>query len=507
MIIYIHPLYSMILDIHAYSKQELMSLFSLNTEYTHTDVEKGKIKLNSQLIQSSVLNEQDTLDVQLFIDNACAKLMDKDSPIANMGTWRQPENVLLSDSNHHYVIANSNSIVGQDAKISEGRLTGSDDVPPGWLNPINVKTILTGMNIDSRFRGDYFTTSSSNFQFELPDIQRKVTSLRIASLDIPMTHYAVSNARGDSTFIIGMEKINTSRVTKEFLMSHPAFSSNASDVQILDLTATPSRTLSADTITTDRSVHAWLVTLPDGNYEMSWHSKSKAADLELALNEALNSSQAGLLDLNTGTFYALKSSSTQQGLDPLVDIAYTVDHASGKSIFRIPSLSTSSVFTNTSFGQGFRLYFQVDSFGSCSLTSNLQTRLGWQLGFRLHAYTSTEMCSSEGISMVIGPRYMFLSLDDGQKNTGSNFIAAFSQHTLDANIITRINLAAEMDKSTVYKTCRDIGLSTILNRTREYFGPVTISKLKLKLLDEYGRLISLNHMDWSMTLVFDKLYD
>jgi hypothetical protein len=497
----------MILDIHAYSKKELMKLFSLTTHYTHLEVERGKKNLNAQLVQSSVLNEQETLDVQLFIDNACAKLMENDRPISNLGTWRQSENVLLSGSNHHYVIANSNSIVGQDAKITEGRLTGSDDVPPGWLNPINVKTILTGMNIDSRFRDDYFTTSSSQFQFELPDIQRKVTSLRIASLDIPMTHYAVSNTRGDSTFLICTEQVNTSPVTKAFLLLHPAFLSSALDVELLDLSDTPTRTLSVDTITTNLSVYAWLITLPDGNYEMSWQSKSKAADLELAMLEAIYSSQAGLLDLNTGKFHALKSSSTQLGLDTTVDIAYRVDHASGKSIFHIPLLSTSSVFTNTSYGLGFRLYFQVDSLGSFETTTHLQGRLGWQLGFRAHTYTSVDTCTSEGISMVVGPRYMFLSLDDGQKNTGSNLIAAFTQSTLDANIITRIHLSSEVDNSTVYKTSRDIGLSTVLNRTREYFGPVTISKLKLKLLDEYGRLLSLNHMDWSMTLVFDKLYD
>jgi hypothetical protein len=52
-----------------------------------------------------------------------------------------------------------------------------------------------------------------------------------------------------------------------------------------------------------------------------------------------------------------------------------------------------------------------------------------------------------------------------------------------------------------------VGLDTQLNRAREYFGPVTISKLKFKLLDEYGRIISLNYMDWSLTLVFEKLYD
>lgn len=493
------------LDINAYSKQELMKLFSLNTEYTITQVELGKKQLNTQLIKSSVLNEQQTLDVQLFIDNACAKLMEKERPVESLGTWKQSENVLLSGSNHHYIIANPNTIAGQDAKISEGRLTGSDDVPPGWLNPINVKTVLTGMNIDSRFRDDYSTTNSSHFQFELPDIQRKVTSLRIASLDIPMTHYAVSNSRGDSTFLICTEQVNTSPVTKAFLMSHPAFLSSASDVELIDLSATPPRALPVDLITTNHSVYAWLVTLPDGNYEMSWQSTSKAADLELAMREALYSSQAGLFDLNRGIFYALKSTSTQFGLDPNVDISYSVEQASGKSKFHIP-VSDASVFKK-SYGLGFRLFFNVNSYGSFVLSSNLQTRLGWQLGFRMDEYTQMDICSSEGIAMVIGPRYMFLSLDDGQKNTGSNFIAAFSQSTLDANIITRINLAAEMGHSTVYKTCRDVGLSTVLNRTREYFGPVTISKLKLKLLDEYGRILTLNHMDWSMTLVFDKLYD
>jgi len=95
------------------------------------------------------------------------------------------------------------------------------------------------MNIDSRFRDDYFTTSSSQFQFELPDIQRKVTSVRIASLDIPMTYYAVSNTRGDSTFLISTEQVNTSPVTKAFLLLHPAFLPGVLDVELLDLTSTP----------------------------------------------------------------------------------------------------------------------------------------------------------------------------------------------------------------------------------------------------------------------------
>ena len=59
----------------------------------------------------------------------------------------------------------------------------------------------------------------------------------------------------------------------------------------------------------------------------------------------------------------------------------------------------------------------------------------------------------------------------------------------------------------VYKIASDIGLDNQLNRAREYYGPVNISKLKLKLLLEYGRIINLNNIDWSMSILFEKSYD
>ena len=57
-----------------------------------------------------------------------------------------------------------------------------------------------------------------------------------------------------------------------------------------------------------------------------------------------------------------------------------------------------------------------------------------------------------------------------------------------------------------YKPSSDAGLSNQLNRTRDYFGPVDIQRLHIRILDEYGRILDLNHMDWSMTLTFDSMY-
>ena len=43
--------------------------------------------------------------------------------------------------------------------------------------------------------------------------------------------------------------------------------------------------------------------------------------------------------------------------------------------------------------------------------------------------------------------------------------------------------------------------------SRKYLGPVNIKKLKLSVVDEFGRIIDLNNLDWSCTLKFTYLYD
>ena len=42
-------------------------------------------------------------------------------------------------------------------------------------------------------------------------------------------------------------------------------------------------------------------------------------------------------------------------------------------------------------------------------------------------------------------------------------------------------------------------------KKREYYGPVNINKISVKLLDEYGQELCLNGMDFSFTLQFEIL--
>jgi hypothetical protein len=48
---------------------------------------------------------------------------------------------------------------------------------------------------------------------------------------------------------------------------------------------------------------------------------------------------------------------------------------------------------------------------------------------------------------------------------------------------------------------------SLITTPRQYFGPVDIQKLNIQLLDEYGRVIELNNMDYSFCLTFVSVYD
>ena len=145
------------------------------------------------------------------------------------------------------------------------------------------------------------------------------------------------------------------------------------------------------------------------------------------------------------------------------------------------------------------------------MEENIQMRLGWLLGFRAAQYKSNTTTKfaivSEGICYPSGPTYGFLSINDYQNNTAPVFLQAFSQSTLDNNILLKINLATELGGNTVYKAADSSTLASSAGKHREYFGPVNIQKLDIALYDEYGRIIDLNNMDMSLTLRFEKLYD
>jgi len=183
----------------------------------------------------------------------------------------------------------------------------------------------------------------------------------------------------------------------------------------------------------------------------------------------------------------------------------------------VPSGLTDTTIT-TSYPN---FYFTVD----CRVLSNpnrpLFLNAGWMFGFRQPYYSSTKLAvpfidnfnnnsvytyswflQSESSYGSSTQNYLYLEIDDFQKNYSTNTIIAnsLSNTYLGNNIMGRISVTNGMN--TIVNTTR----GDRLFRTREYFGPIKLEKLHIRLLDKFGNPVLLIENDFSFALEIEQIY-
>lgn len=129
----------------------------------------------------------------------------------------------------------------------------------------------------------------------------------------------------------------------------------------------------------------------------------------------------------------------------------------------------------------------------------LQLKLGWLLGYRKKMYSITDVSNPKSEAMFTGNsnNYLYLSVDDFNNNVSDGYFSAFNSSILNKNILSRITLSS-------------IGNDLITSFThihRTYFGPVDLEKLHIQLLDEYGKPVYLQNMDYSFALNLTEIYN
>jgi hypothetical protein len=160
------------------------------------------------------------------------------------------------------------------------------------------------------------------------------------------------------------------------------------------------------------------------------------------------------------------------------------------------------IIGTTGAGVGnFTLTFNSDIYGNLDTINPLPLKLGWLLGFRNGSYSGNNNYVGEGLVDLAGQKYLYLVVDDYNNNVNNSFYSAFNSSILNKNILARISF-----QSNPFGSVSQNNLS-LITTPRQYFGPVDIQKLKIQLLDEYGRVIEMNNMDYSFCLTFTSVYD
>lgn len=152
----------------------------------------------------------------------------------------------------------------------------------------------------------------------------------------------------------------------------------------------------------------------------------------------------------------------------------------------------------------FSLHFQANSLGVSDYSTPLPLKLGWLMGFRNGVYVNNSTYVSEGIVDLKGLRYFYLVFNDYNNNVENSYYSAFNSSVLNKNILARISVLSPSASSFPLLAQNNMNIITF---PRQYYGPVDVQKINIQLLDEYGRVIQLNNMDYSFCVTLQTIYD
>lgn len=421
------------LNIDNYTRDELIEMFELPEHFDRNIVEIKEAKLREGVINNrTIKKETQTQTLQFLIKAKNIILNGSENTNTNTNTPFQEKIIDLYNSSYQL-----KSLKLEDPQ--EHMIQVRDEKPylssypseffPGVINPLRKRTIRKNLNIDTRFRDNYYANSSTNFNLSLPTNFNDVIQMQLASIELPTSFYAISKQYGNNYFSITIH-----------------FSDDTSQSKVIEI--------------------------PEGNYTQQ--TIMDVINTQLT-NASLPFSYVSFIVNLTGTNTG--SSQTLVGLNSTYNPP--------------PSPSITS----------FELNFQTDRNGLDDRNTPLPLKLGWVLGFRNGLYTENLNYVSEGIVDTSGPKYLFLVVDDYNTSVNNGFFSAFNSSILNKNILARISLQAGP-----FETLNQNNLN-IITTPREYFGPININNLTIQLLDEYGRIVDLNNMDYSFCLTLVTVYD
>lgn len=159
-----------------------------------------------------------------------------------------------------------------------------------------------------------------------------------------------------------------------------------------------------------------------------------------------------------------------------------------------------SVFSNSDKGAIFTIEFDVGPQGDLD-TNNLQSKLGWILGFRAPVSPIpplTELLSPAFIDLN-GPRYLYLVVDEFLNGNPRSFISMLQQSSLNKNILARITLNSREYPYGSILTANN-ALGNLTSDVRVYDRKVNVQRMNIQLINEFGSIMNLNSMDFSFCL-------
>lgn len=186
-------------NVEQYSTQELEEVFEVKTPVSF-DVLYESAKRNLQHLEQ---NEGSSSNLKEFIINAFIRLCTKhkfqlDESIVKSLTFATQDNILPELHDSSVFDTGSHAIINHTEPETNKNFT--PEFTGGVINPLRKQTTKQVISLHTKFRNNYFTTPSNNYQYKLPNPINNVVSMRLLSAEIPNCIYNISASLGNNTF-------------------------------------------------------------------------------------------------------------------------------------------------------------------------------------------------------------------------------------------------------------------------------------------------------------------
>ena len=430
------------LNIKNYKMEELEEMFNLPIGYDTSTLNFNDLKIRENVSLNQTISDglrKKTLDFLASAKNILANRALPDYTMAkphisNNYNTKDDDNISLKASS----ITDTDSFIINKPATAYGQSFG-DTYYSGTINPIKKRVVKQFLNIDTRFRDNYYSTLSSDFMFNIPNKFSNVLSIQMSAFEFSTTFYVISKQNSNNFFNIVIDPVDGIEIPRV------------------------------------------VIVVPNGNYTPS------------SLTGYFNNYMSGSTGpLSTDPFFVYYKQ---------IYFVVNVDSTNSGSAQLIIGVNQTGLLPGDPRITNFTVDFQADIFGNSDTLNPLPLKLGWLLGFRNGIYSGNSSYVSEGVIDLIGPRYIYVSIDDFNNSVLNSFYGAFNSSIINKNILARITL--QQGSFNIFAQNNLTSLTT----PRAYFGPVDIQRLHVQLLDEYGRVINLNNMDFSFCLTFETIYD
>jgi len=473
------------LNINNYSVTELEELLTLDKNYNLDEIKYKKDSICMKIADDGTISFDMKAKLETFCEKASVILKDIVNKNKNGGNGGN-NNDSGADDGYGFggyvkkdkfsdlkmeMMKNTNNLIIADPisahnieidrTITPGQNISTYGTQRGVINPVLTNTFLKGVNIDTRFRENYYSTKSTNIIVTLPFRLERVISYRVVGITLPLSYYNISQSYGNNIIQINI------------------ISNVSGTVGV-----------------------SYNLILPDGCYNTTQNISIYSSSLEQVINNLLTN------DPNSPN-----NNPACAGLN----LKYTIDRTSGRSVFAQDATIAGTIAYNFEIIMNVGLNVQTGGVED-DYSRVLMLKLGWMLGFRLAQYTSSNSSPptsdtnfgsiiSEGICFTKNPLYGFLAIDDFNKNSNDYYMSVFSNSISVPNIISKVNLTAFSEGIGEFQAAQGESSSNAINREKRYYGPVNIQRLKITLYDDFGRILDLNNMDWNLELAFECVYN